>query len=301
MDQIREEQQQYPKEQRFTVAEILRAIKLSKSTYYDERQRILHPSNKYDHIKQAKQAILKIIEEGRVCGRLTYGYRRVKFKLEKLGIHLADATVESLMYQLGVQVSLYNRHRNHQYHSYIGRVGMTADNLLNQTFDKTEPYQVIHTDVSQIKLANGQWAYISVMLDEASKEILAFQISAHPDRSLIIKTLKQLQKQLPTNATPVIHSDQGWHYQLPYYVRQLKDHHFVQSMSRKGNCLDNAPIESFFHLFKAELLDGFPPCKDLLEFKKLSLKYVHYFNHERISLKTKGMTPVEYRNHALAV
>lgn len=71
-------------------------------------------------------------------------------------------------------------------------------------------------------------------------------------------------------------------------------------MSRKGNCLDNAPVESFFHLFKTELLNGFPPCKNLSEFKQSATQYVHYFNYERISLKTKGMTPVEYRNHALA-
>ena len=157
MDQIRAEQSQRPKEQRFTTGEILRTIQLPKATYYDERQRIAHPSTKYARVKQA---ILKIVEEGRVRGRLTYGYRRVKAKLEELGIHLADATVESLMHQLGVQVSMYNRHRNHQYHSYKGHVGTTADNLLDQTFNETNPYQVIHTDVSQIKLANKQWAYI---------------------------------------------------------------------------------------------------------------------------------------------
>lgn len=105
MDQIRAEQSQRPKEQRFTTGEILRTIQLPKATYYDERQRIAHPSTKYARVKQA---ILKIVEEGRVRG-LTYGYRRVKAKLEELGIHLADATVESLMHQLGVQVSMYNR------------------------------------------------------------------------------------------------------------------------------------------------------------------------------------------------
>jgi putative transposase len=297
VDQIRAEQSQRPKEQRFTTGEILRTIQLPKATYYDERQRIAHPSTKYARVKQA---ILKIVEEGRVRGRLTYGYRRVKAKLEELGIHLADATVESLMHQLGVQVSMYNRHRNHQYHSYKGHVGTTADNLLDQTFNETNPYQVIHTDVSQIKLANKQWAYISVMIDEASKEVLAFQVSDSPNRLLIMNTLEQLENQLPATATPIIHSDQGWHYQLPYYIQRLKNHHFVQSMSRKGNCLDNAPVESFFHLFKTELLNGFPPCKNLSEFKQLATQYVHYFNYERISLKTKGMTPVEYRNHALA-
>lgn len=126
------------------------------------------------------------------------------------------------------------------------------------------------------------------------------QVSDHSNRLLIMNTLEQLEDQLPANATPIIHSDQGWHYQLPYYVQQLKNHYFVQSMSRKGNCLDNAPVESFFHLFKTELLNGLPPCKNLAEFKQIATQYVYYVNHERISLKTKGMTPIEYRNHALA-
>ena len=72
-------------------------------------------------------------------------------------------------------------------------------------------------------------------------------------------------------------------------------------MSRKGNCHDNAPIESFFHLYKTELLQGLPPCNNITELRKLSLTYIDQFNNERISLKTKGMTPVGYRNHALAV
>ena len=111
--------------------------------------------------------------------------------------------------------------------------------------------------------------------------------------------MDELLDKLPDNVHPIIHSDQGWHYQLGYYTQKLTDHHFIQSMSRKGNCHDNAPIESFFHLFKTELLDGFPPCKDLAELKELSKYYIDYFNYERISLKTKGMTPVEYRNHTL--
>lgn len=114
-----------------------------------------------------------------------------------------------------------------------------------------------------------------------------------------MRTLEELIDNLPDGVQPIIHSDQGWHYQLAYYTPKLVDHHFVQSMSRKGNCLDNAPVESFFHLYKTELLAGFPPCKDITELRKLSQNYVQYFNNVRTTLKTKGMTPVEYRNHAL--
>ena len=105
-----------------------------------------------------------------------------------------------------------------------------------------------------------------------------------------MRTLKELISNLPDDIQPIIHSDQGWHYQLAYYTQKLADHQFIQSMSRKGNCLDNAPVESFFHLFKTELLAGFPPCKDITELTEHSQKYVQYFNNVRTTLKTKGMT-----------
>ena len=88
--------------------------------------------------------------------------------------------------------------------------------------------------------------------------------------------------------------------QLDYYMKKLSEHEFIQSMSRKGYCHDNAPIESFFHLYKTECLTGFPPCKDLAELKAVSLEYVNWFNYQRISSKTKGMSPCEYREHTLA-
>ena len=219
--------------------------------------------------------------------------------MDKLKLHLGD-TIRKLLRELDIQVSLYNRQRNGKYSSYHGTVGQVADNKLKQEFNEVWPYQAIHTDVTQARLANHQWAYISVMIDEASQEILAFQINTRPSKDLIMRTLTELIDHLPDDAQPIIHSDQGWHYQLAYYTQKLEDHRFIQRMSRKGNCLDNAPIESSFHLFKTELLAGFPPCKDITELTELSQKYVQYFNNVRTTLKTKGMTPVEYRNHTLA-
>lgn len=297
MDQIREDQSLLSKKNRYKIGDILKKIKLPKATYHDERKRI---TNHHDKYAKVKKTILQIAKQGQIRGRWTYGYRRVNQKLRVMGIHLADMTVNKLMAELGIQVTLFNRHRNGKYSSYKGKVGTIADNLLKQQFNAKIPYQVLHTDVSQVRLANHNWAYISSITDEASKEVLAFQVSRHPNRQLITATLNELLTKLPDNAKPIIHSDQGWHYQLGYYTRKLADNNFVQSMSRKGNCHDNAPIESFFHLFKTELLDGLPPCKDLTEFESLSSQYIHYFNYDRISLKTKGMTPVEYRNHTLA-
>ena len=205
-----------------------------------------------------------------------------------------------LMNELGVQVSLYNRHRNGKYSSYKGTVGKIAPNVLHQQFNETVPLKVLHTDVTQVRLADSKWAYISAITDEASKEVLAFQISNSPNSKLILDTLNELIAVIPKGVQPTIHSDQGWHHQLNYYIDELSNKGFSQSMSRKGNCLDNAPIESFFHIFKTECLNGFPPCKDIKEFKKIAMEYVDWFNNRRISRKTKGMTPCEYREHALA-
>ena len=277
MDQIRDDQLSLPKKQRFKIGDILRKLNLPKATYHDERKRI---ANYHDKYKEVKSIILQIARQGQIRGRWTYGYRRINQRLRQLGIHLADMTVNKLMAELDVQVTLFNRHHNGKYSSYKGKVGTVAHNLLKQQFDKTVPYQVLHTDITQIRLANNSWAYISAMTDEASKEVLASQISHHPNRELIVATLNELITKLPDKAQPIIHSDQGWHYQLSYYTRKLAKSNFIQSMSRKGNCHDNAPIESFFHLFKTELLNGLPPCKDLNEIKELSTKYIHYFNYE---------------------
>lgn len=297
MDQIRVEQESLPKKDRYKIGTILKAIGLKKATYHDERKRIRNYVDKY---KDVKAEILKITENGKWRGRLTYGYRRVQDELVKLDIHLADAVVRRLMNELGVQVSLYNRHRNGKYSSYKGTVGKIAPNVLHQQFNETVPLKVLHTDVTQVRLADSKWAYISAITDEASKEVLAFQISNSPNSKLILDTLNELIAVIPKEVQPTIHSDQGWHYQLNYYIDELSNKGFSQSMSRKGNCLDNAPIESFFHIFKTECLNGFPPCKDIKEFKKIAMEYVDWFNNRRISRKTKGMTPCEYREHALA-
>lgn len=138
-----------------------------------------------------------------------------------------------------------------------------ACNVLHQHFNETVPFKVLHTDVTQVRLADTKWAYVSAITDEASKEVLAFQVSNSPNSKLIMDTLDELTENIPEGIKPIIHSDQGWHYQLNYYTDKLSEKKFIQSMSRKGNCLDNAPIESFFHLLKTECLNGFPQCKDI--------------------------------------
>src|SRR5699024_3092526 len=246
--------------------------------------------DKYQEVKEAIQTIFQESFE-------TYGYRRIHIKLLSHNFKISPNTVRKLMNEVGIKNMVYRKHTS-SYSSYRGDVGAKAPNIIRQTFDATEPYTVIHTDVTQIRLTNQHWGYLSVMTDEATKEVLALKISAHPNKKMIMETVRRLEKNLPVGAKPIIHSDQGWHYQMPDYQAKLQDLEFIQSMSRKGNCLDNAPIESFFNLLKRERLNR---CKiqDLEELIMITEDYVQWFNNERISLKTKGLSPVEYRKQVL--
>ncbi len=227
----------------------------------------------------------------------TYGYRRIHDEAINHGFNYAEETYRRLMSDMGLKVTVYSKHTS-QYHSYKGEVGKTAPNLLKQKFDAKQPLTALHTDVTQVRLYNGQWGYISVITDEASREVLSAVVSGSPNKALIQATLDELQPRLTESSEPILHSDQGWQYQLPAYQKRLKSLGVIQSMSRKGNCHDNAPVESFFSLMKRECLNRYR-INDLSGLKELVNRYVQWFNNVRISRNTNGLTPVEYRNQAM--
>ena len=124
-------------------------------------------------------------------------------------------------------------------------------------------------------------------MDLYNREIVSYSISLSPDLAQIREMLQGLKDKLPEGATPIFHSDQGWQYQHAEYQRYLKEHNIIQSMSRKGNCMDNGAMENFFGRLKVEI-------------QRLK-EYIDYWNNERISLKLKGMSPVGYRTHCQAI
>lgn len=201
------------------------------------------------------------------------------------------------MSAMGLKVSIYSKHTS-KYSSYKGEVGKIAPNVLNQKFDANQPLTVFHTDVTQLRLYNGNWGYISVITDEASKEVMAAVVSSSPNKAMIRDTLDAFESRLSIDSEPILHSDQGWQYQIPYYQMRLKEMGIKQSMSRKGNCHDNAPIESFFNLLKRECLNRYK-INDLSQLRRMVCDYVQWFNNERISMNKNGLTPVEYRNQAM--
>lgn len=138
------------------------------------------------------------------------------------------------------------------------------------------------------------------MLDLFNGEIITYTIGSRPTYSLVSTMLDQVFEHVTDQEKLLIHSDQGWHYQMKQYRHSLKQYDITQSMSRKGNCYDNAVIEKFFGIMKSEFLYR-KEFESITHFKQELAKYIDYYNHKRIKAKLKGMSPVQYRAHTLEV
>lgn len=176
----------------------------------------------------------------------------------------------------------------------------TFENKLNRAFMVFAPFKIFSTDITYIPL-NHRFAYLSVVKDLASGEVVAWNMAMHLEMSLVLDTVEAM-KNNPVLATTtlqgtMIHSDQGFHYTNPQYIEKVKELNMVQSMSRRGNCIDNAPIESFFGHLKDDV--DYKQCKTFDELHSLIANYMQYYNNERRQWDLKKMTPVGYRNHLL--
>lgn len=266
---------------------MLKLSGLARSTYY---YYLKQPDrDKYEREKQEIQDIFNT-NKGR------YGYRRVTIAMRSRGYVINHKTVRKLMKSLGLKGK---QRKNDKYHSYRGTVGKVADNLLKRNFHADKPFEKIATDVTQFKVCDEK-VYLSPVLDLYNNEIVSYSISTSPNLEQIRQMLGGLFEKLPADATPLFHSDQGWQYQHAEYQRLLAEHNITQSMSRKGNCMDNGAMENFFGRLKVEMFYG-EKFESVDAFIEELEKYIYYYNHERISLKLKGMSPVQYRTHSLAI
>lgn len=172
----------------------------------------------------------------------------------------------------------------------------TLPNLLNRNFKQNTPGKVLLTDITYLFYGNGKKAYLSTIKDGSTNEILAYNISTSLAIDLATTTVKKLMKSKIKLAEGVfIHSDQGVHYTSPIYQKLVKKYGLGQSMSRRGNCWDNAPQESFFGHFKDEAY--IKQCNTLQELEHEVKQYMLYYNKYRYQWNLKKMTPAEYRNH----
>lgn len=173
-------------------------------------------------------------------------------------------------------------------------------NRLNRQFNQEEPGKVLLTDITYVYYGAGQPAYLSCVKDAATREIIAYHLSNTLKMGLVYRTLEKLSESLDGNIHPeaLIHSDQGVHYTHPEFQKRVKELGLNQSMSRKGNCWDNAPMESFFGHFKDEV--AYRECQTFQELRQTIEEYIEEYNSKRYQWNLNKMTPEQYRSHLLA-
>ena len=254
---------------------------LPRSTYYYYLKNLSKP----DKYSIEKEEITCIYHEN--MGR--YGYRRITMEMRNRGYIINHKTVQRLMKQLNLKCMV----RLKKYRSYRGQIGKVAPNLINRDFNANAPNKKWTTDITEFSLF-GKKIYLSPILDMYNGEIVSYALSERPTLHPVLKMLDLAFERIPDNSGLILHSDQGWQYQHRKYQAHLADKGIIQSMSRKGNCLDNAIMENFFGLLKSELL-YLRDFKNIDEFIEELENYILYYNNKRIKGKLKGLSPVDYR------
>lgn len=225
-----------------------------------------------------------------------YGYRRVHLELRKRGIEVNVKKVRRLMRRMGLAGRKRNRRK---YSSYKGTQGKIAVNIIQRDFFSDTPNKKWYTDVTEFNL-RGEKLYLSPILDGCGGDIVAYSISISPNLKQTMEMLDKAFSKHEDLKGLIMHTDQGWQYQHASYVNALEQHGIIQSMSRKGNSMDNGLMENFFGLLKTEMFYDQESEYATLEDLEIAIEeYIDYYNNERIKDRLKGMTPIEYRNHAL--
>jgi putative transposase len=255
---------------------------ISRAAYYEWVKGLDKLDPDYERMEQVREAYEK--------SHQTYGYRRITLWLHKQkGIHINQKTVLRLMNKLNIRSvarrrKVFRRSKAEIYHYY--------DNLLHQEFGTNQPNQKWVTDVTYIATRNG-WAYLSTIQDLFDGFIISYQLTRVNSLELVLDTLKQAKQKEQCIDGLVLHSDRGYQYTSHSYAALLQDYSIIPSMSRPGNCWDNAPMENFFSHLKEEALRHHP-SPSFAEAKHIIDDYIYFYNYERIQLKTK-QTPYETR------
>lgn len=252
------------------------------SFYYHQKQ--TKSTDKYTRTKE----FIKVIYH-KHKGR--YGYRRITDELNNKGIIINHKTVLRLMKLLGLKSLI----RVKKYKSYKGEKGKIAPNILERNFKADAPNQKWATDITEFNVS-GQKLYLSPIIDLFNQEIISYELTERPVFNQVVVMLKKAFKKIPNNSNLTLHSDQGWQYQMKQYQHLLQQKGIMQSMSRKGNCLDNAIIENFFGILKSELF-YLKKYNSIDQLKNEIDEYIHYYNNDRIKSNLNKMSPIQYRAH----
>ena len=237
------------------------------------------------------ELIKSVFEERK--GRV--GIRQIRMLLERrwsLKMNHKKIARIKRKYGLETKIRKRNTYRFFAKKKYEHRV---FKNKLNRRFEVKRPDKVYSTDITQMNYGRGQKVYLAAFKDLCTKEVVAYNLSSRADVELVTVALKEAIRKRKSQKKLMVHSDQGYHFTHTGFRKLLKDHSIKQSMSRKGNCLDNAPIESLF----GHLKDHFDlkDCKTLDDVKEVVTREIDYYNNHRPQMGLKKMPPAEYRRH----
>ena len=274
----------YKHRDKYSISEMCRFFKVSRSGYYDFVARMDIPDRDLPLAE-------KIEECQKECGK-TYGYRRVHTWLERKGIYYNPKTILRVMNKFNL-LSVVRRRKYRNYGNHIHRY----PNLLNREFHADRPNQKWVTDISYIHTGQGV-LYLSVIRDLFDNSIVAHKTSTTQNIQLVLSTIKDAKRKEKVTAELQLHSDQGFQYTSQAYFNLIKSYGITPSMSRRGNPYDNALAENFFSILKTECIYR----TKLQTYEEASLligEYIHFYNNHRIQLKTK-LTPLEKRCQYIA-
>ena len=274
----------YRHKEQYSISEMCRFFNVSRSGYYGYVSRLDIP---------AKDMYLaeKIRECQDKCGK-TYGYRRVHMWLERNGIYHNPKTILRVMQKYNL-LSVVRRKKYRNYGEYLHRY----PNLLNRDFRTERPNQKWVTDISYIKTGQGT-LYLSVIRDLFDNSIVAYKTGTEQNINLVLSTIREAKKREKVTAELQLHSDQGFQYTSHAYYRLTQSYGIIPSMSRRGNPYDNAMAENFFSILKTECIHRIK-LQTYEDARLLIDEYIHFYNNERIQLKTK-LTPLEKRSQYVA-
>ena len=224
-----------------------------------------------------------------------YGYRQITMELHNQGKIINHKTVLKLMNEMG----LYCKVRRRKYNSYKGEVGHGVANVINRDFKASKERQKWTTDVTEFTVL-GKKVYLSPILDMFNSEIISYTISMSPNYAMVKSMISKAVLKERKLEGIILHSDQGWQYRMADYQGMLKSYGMIQSMSRKGNCLDNAIMENFFGILKTEMFYGVK-YHSIEEFIEELKDYINYYNYDRIKAKLNGLSPIQYRNQSIHI
>ncbi|WP_316572955.1 IS3 family transposase [Neobacillus sp. YIM B06451] len=273
---------------RYSIELLCELAEVSRGGYYKWIKRQETPSAKRLEDEKIKEKIMECHKKYKGI----YGYRRIQTWLKKTyGLHINHKRIQRLMNEMGIQAVIRKKK------PYYGKkeAYVVSDNHLNRDFIASGPNEKWVTDITYL-IFNGQKLYLSAIKDLYNNEIVAYHVSRRNDMKLVADTLKKAKKKRNVKGV-LLHSDQGFQYTSRQYNNLLKKYQITASMSRKGNCWDNACMENFFSHFKSECFNLYS-FRTAEEVKDAVNKYIRFYNHQRFQKKLNNLSPYHFRTQA---